>query len=103
MAKVIIDPLYLKQLAALDTEIRLLNVEKIKLLFTALDISLTDVDFERLMGWELVLVTVPDKQMAVQLNKLAAYIPNLKFTADGTQDLFTLVQGSKSRRVWKER
>ena len=103
MSTVIIDPEYLKQLAKLDASIRVLNVEKIKLLFKALDISLTDADFERLMGWELVHVTVPDKQMAVQLNKLAAYIPNLKFTVDGTQPIFTLRQGSKTKRVWKER
>ena len=103
MAKVIIDPNHLTQLAALDAEIRALNVEKIKTLFTALSINLTDVDFERLMAWELVLVTVPDKQMAVQLNKLAAYIPNLKFTVDGTQPIFTLRQGSKTKRVWKDR
>ena len=77
MAKVIIDPNYLTQLAALDAEIRVLNVEKIKLLFKVLDISLTTVDFEKLMGWELVLVTVPDKQMAVQLNKLAPIYPTL--------------------------
>ncbi|RKS03579.1 hypothetical protein [Flavobacterium sp. 102] len=103
MSTVIIDPEYLKQLAALDADIRALNAEKIKLLFTALDISLTAVDFEKLMGWELLLVTVPDKQMAVQLNKHAAYIPNLKFTVDETQPIFTLMQGSKTRRVWKER
>ncbi|GAA4023434.1 hypothetical protein GCM10022386_03000 [Flavobacterium cheonhonense] len=103
MAKAIIDPNCLIQLAALDAEIRALNVEKIRLLFTALEIKLTAVDFERLMVWELILVTVPDKQMAVQLNKLAAYIPNLKFVVDGTQTLFTLMQGSKAKRVWKER
>ncbi|WP_291132419.1 hypothetical protein [Flavobacterium sp. UBA7682] len=93
MSTVIIDPEYLKQLAALDADIRALNVEKIKLLFTMLDISLTDADFERLMAWELVIVTVPDKQMAVQLNKLAAYIPNLKFTVDATQPLFYTFAG----------
>lgn len=103
MAKVIIDPNHLTQLAALDADIRALNVEKIKTLFTALSINLTDADFERLMGWELVLVTVPDKQMAVQLNKLAAYIPNLKFTVEGTKPLFTLMPGHKAKRVWKDR
>ncbi|WP_291130600.1 hypothetical protein [Flavobacterium sp. UBA7682] len=103
MSKVIIDPEYLKQLAALDADIRALNAEKIKLLFTALDISLTAVDFEKLMAWEIILVTVPDRQMAVQLNKLAAYLPNLKFTVDETQPIFKLMQGSKTRRVWKER
>ena len=103
MSKVIIDSEYLNQFAALDAGTRTLNVAKIKLLFKALDISLTDADFERLMGWELVLVTVPDKQMAVQLNTLAAYIPNLKFTVDETQPIFTLRQGSTAKRVWKER
>lgn len=103
MSRVIIDAEHLRQLAALDADIRVLNVEKIRLLFTALEIKLTAVDFERLMAWELILVTVPDKQMAVQLNKLAAYIPNLKFVVDGTQPLFTLMQGNKSKRVWKER
>jgi hypothetical protein len=50
-----------------------------------------------------VHITATDKPMAVQLNKLAAYIPNLKFTVDATQPLFTLMQGKKGKRVWKER
>jgi hypothetical protein len=103
MSKVVIDAEYLRQLAALDANIRALNVEKIRVLFTALGIKLTAVDFERLMAWELVLVSVPDKPMAVQLNKLAAYIPNLKFRVDASQPLFTLMQGKKGKRVWKER
>lgn len=103
MAKVIINPNYIARLAELDASIKVLNAEKIRTVFAALELKLNEVDFGRLMAWELVLVTVPDKQMAVQLNKFTAYVPNLKFVVDGTQPLFTLMQGSKARRVWKER
>jgi len=103
MAKIIIDPKYTAVLAALDSAIAELNREKTKLLFAALGIKISAEDFERLMGWTLIEVSVPDRSMAVQLNKLSAYIPNLKFVVDDTQLIFTLRQGSKTRRVWKER
>lgn len=98
-----IDPNHLAQLAALDSSIRELNIQKIKLIFDAIHLPISDVDFEKLMDWKLIILTVPDKQMSVRLNKLSSYIPNLKFVVDRTLPIFTLIQGNKSRRVWKER
>lgn len=103
MSKVIIASEYLDQLVGLDAGIRSLNEEKIRLLFELLAIPISPNDFELLIKWELILVTVPDKQMAVQLNKLSAYVPNLKFVVDAEQPTFSLLQGKKPRRVWKER
>ena len=103
MSQVQLDPDYLTKLQALDAAVRALNTQKIRLIFDAVGITTTDADFEKLMDWILILVCVPDKQMAVQLNKLCAYIPNLKFVDDGTKPIFTLMQGNKSRRVWKAR
>lgn len=83
MSKATIDPDYLNQLAVLDSSVRELNTQKIKVIFDAIGIAVINSDFEKLMGWELILVTVPDKQMAMQLNKLCSYIPNLKFVVTG--------------------
>lgn len=103
MAKAIIPRYYLDELATLDEAIQELNDQKIKLLFEMLQIKLKASDLEKIMDWELILLTVKDKQMAVQLNKLSAYIPNLKFVVQEDEFLFTLLPGDKKRRVWKER
>ena len=103
MSIAIIPPYYLEELAALDEAIHELNNRKIKLLFEILEIKFSASELEKIMDWELILLTVQDKQMAVQLNKLSAYIPNLKFVVREDELLFTLFQGDKKRRVWKER
>jgi len=103
MSKAIIPHYYLDELATLDEAIRELNDRKIKLLFEILEIKFRASDLKKIMDWELILITVQDKQMAVQLNKLSAYIPNLKFVVREDEFLFTLLQGDKKRRVWKER
>ena len=103
MSKAIIPHYYLDELATLDEAIRELNDRKIKLLFEILEIKFSASELEKIMDWELILLTVQDKQMAVQLNKLSAYIPNLKFVVRKDELLFTLFQGDKKRRVWKER
>lgn len=103
MSKVVLQPNYLNELERLNASINALNLSKIKVIFSALNITTTLTDFEKLMDWELILVTVRDRQMAVQLNKLVAYVPNLKFVVDEKQPLFALQQGEKKRRVWKER
>lgn len=103
MAKLIIPQNYLDELATLDVAIQELNDQKIKLLFDLLSIKPSTSDLEKMLDWELILVTVLDKQMAIQLNKLSAYIPNLKFVVREDQLLFTLLPGDKNRRVWKER
>ncbi|MBA4153121.1 hypothetical protein [Flavobacterium sp.] len=103
MAKIVVNSNYLEQLSALDEAIGGLNEQKIKLLFDMLAIVPHVADLEKMLGWELILVTVQDKQMAVQLNKFSAYIPNLKFVVRADAPLFTVMPGDKKRRVWKER
>lgn len=71
------------------------------MLFEALSIVLSADDFERVSGWDLILLTVSDKQMAVQLNKLSAYMPHLKFVISPDSELFSLRSGDEKRRVWK--
>ena len=103
MGKIIVPPSYLDALAALDVVIADLNEQKIRLFFELLGIELTDADWEKMKVWELIMITVLDKQMAVQLNKLSAYMPRLKFVVRADCVLFTLLQGDKKRRIWKER
>jgi glycerol-3-phosphate dehydrogenase len=100
MSKVTIAPKYRKELAQLDNIIRKVNERRLELLFKALGIPTNDL--EKVLTWTLVLVAVPDRQMAVQLNKLSAYMSNLKFVVDATKPLFALEQSRKARRTWKE-
>lgn len=103
MSKVVIDPTYLAKLSALDASIDKLHIEKLRIIFKVLALKVSPKDFEKLMQWDLILISVLDKQMAVQLNKLSAYMPNLKFVVDADKDLFSIFPGEKPRRVWKER
>jgi len=103
MSKVIIDPQRIVAIDELDVLVRDLNTQKIKLLFVILGISLSATDFERVLAWKLIIIAVPDRQMAMQLNKLCAYVPNLNFVTKPEEALFTLHQGSRGRRVWKSR
>ena len=101
MAKIIIPDEAQQQLLELDDAIRLLNAQKIKILFGVLGIRTPETDFANLLEWSLILITVPDKQMAVQLNKLSAYVPNLKFVVDVEREIFSIRPGKGSRRIWK--
>lgn len=103
MAKIIIASKFLNQLSELDHKIAMLNTAKIQLIFELLALDVTSEDFDKMKHWDLILISVMDKQMAVQLNKLSAYIPNLKFVVEPEMDLFSVYPGKKSRRVWKER
>jgi hypothetical protein len=101
MAKIIIDCEHLKRLAELDEVIRAINNIKIEVLFNVIGIEIPQRDFKLMLEWNLIVVAVPDKQLAVQLNKLSAYIPNLKFIVDLEQQIFAVSPGAKARRVWK--
>lgn len=103
MSKVVFDAAFYKALEELDGLVADANKRKIRLLLDALGVSLNDATFTAILEWDLVLITVPDRPMAVQLNKLVAYVPNLKFVVDDEHDLFTVLQGKKGKRVWKER
>lgn len=104
MAKVILDPHYLKQLEELDGLIRHANERKLAVLLEALGQGRTTPgELEKMLKWELITFSVPDKQMAVQLNKLSAYMPKVLFVVDTLEDIFTVKEGFKSRRVRKGR
>lgn len=49
MSTVLIDPDYVTQLAALDSSMRELNSQKIKLIFEAIGITIKNVDFKKLL------------------------------------------------------
>lgn len=103
MSKVIIADRFLDELNVLDAQIRALNDQKIRLLLRALGIKLSSKEMGHMLTWELICVAVPDRQMAVQLNKLSAYVPHLLFVVDPDKELFEFWRGYKGRRVWKER
>ena len=103
MSKFVLPDAFYTALQELDGIVVEANNRKIRLLLDALGVPLHDVDFAKIMAWELVLITVADRPMAVQFNKLVAYVPNLKFVVDDAHDLFTVLQGTKGKRVWKER
>lgn len=88
---------------AIDVAIAELNRRKTKLLFQLLDLRLSETVLEQVLQWDLIEVTVMDKGMAMQLNSFCRFVPNLKFTVDTEQELFTVRQGVKGRRIWKER
>ncbi|MCF6129563.1 hypothetical protein L1S35_07755 [Flavobacterium sp. AS60] len=103
MAKVIIDPYYIKQLEELDGLLYHANERKLVVLFEALGIPQSLDNLAIMKGWELITISVPDKQMAMQLNKLATYMPKLLFVFSTDIPLFTVSEGFKKRRVRKER
>ena len=99
MSKIVTKPEYLSRLEALDNKITVLTNEKIKLLFEMLTIRVTASEEKAMLEWEMILITVPDKGMAIQLNRLSVHIPNLKFVIDAMEPLFTLRQGNRARKV----
>jgi hypothetical protein len=103
MSKVVLSDVFYKELQVLDAIVADANKRKIQLLFDALGIKLAAADFAMILEWDLILIVVADRQMAVQFNKLVAYVPNLKFVVDDEHELFAVLQGKKTKRVWKER
>lgn len=103
MSKVVFDAALYEALRELDSIVADANNRKIRLLLDALGVPLRAADFAAILEWDLVLITVADRPMAVQFNKLVAYVPNLKFVVDDEYELFTVLQGKKGKRVWKER
>ena len=103
MAKVVLDTAFYDAIEGLDGIVADVNSRKIQLLFDTLGIPITAGDFAKILEWDIILIMVPDKQMAVQLNKLITYVPNLKFVADAEQELFAVLPGKKAKRVWKDR
>lgn len=103
MAKVIIPPKYLNELAQLDEVVRDANERKRKVLFKALGIKPTPKEIEGMQEWKLIPITVADNQMAVQLNKIVAYMPNIMFVVDVAAPVFSLREGERKRRIRKDR
>ena len=94
------DTLYAK-MQELDGIVADANNQKIVLLLDALCIKLSAADLALLLQWDLILIVVADRQMALQFNKMVAYVPNLKFVVDVEHDLFTILQGRKPKKVRK--
>lgn len=103
MAKITFPDEILKEIAALDSIVSEANEQKRKVLFKALGIKSSAKDLEAMKEWKLTAITVPDNQIAVQLNKMVAYVPNIMFVFDATAPIFSLREGEKKRRVRKER
>lgn len=103
MAAIIINADFDQRLTAIDAEITALNKQKTALLLEAAGIKLTKTELDALLDWELLVVNVPDRGIMLQLNKLCRYVPNLKFTHDKQLPPFTIRQGTKARRIWKNR
>ncbi|MBY0486384.1 MAG: hypothetical protein K2P85_04240 [Flavobacteriaceae bacterium] len=103
MSKVVLPDAFYTALQELDGIVADANNRKIRLLFDVLALPMSAADFAKILEWDLILITVADRQMAVQFNTLVAYVPNLKFVVDDAHDLFTVLQGKKGKRVWKER
>lgn len=103
MSKIIFENTVLKRLSEIDTKVLQLNRNKIRLLFEALHIRPNPAGWEEMLDWDLIIVSVPDRGMARQLNNLVAFVPNVKFMAEPDKPLFTLSPGMKGRRIWKER
>ena len=91
------DTLYAK-MQELDGIVADANNQKIVLLLDALCIKLSAADLALLLQWDLILIVVADRQMALQFNKMVAYVPNLKFVVDVEHDLFTILQGRKPKK-----
>ncbi len=94
------DTLYAR-MQELDGIVADANNQKIVLLLDALCIKLSAADLALLLQWDLILIVVADRQMALQFNKMVAYVPNLKFVVDVEHDLFTILQGRKPKKVRK--
>ena len=102
MPKIDIAAKHLEQLGLLDAETETLNKRKIAVVFDALGITPCPADLEKIMGWNLIAVAVPDRQMATQLNNLVPYVPKLIFEISDAP-LFTIRPGEKKRRLRKDR
>lgn len=103
MSNIVIAPHYFSALSKLDADIAALNQQKIRVIFDLIGLRLAEQDLIAVLGWDLILVAVPDRSMVLQLNRLCAFVPNLKFVVDPTQPIFTLLQGARGRRVWRAR
>lgn len=103
MSHVLFDEDVTNRLAALDVAIAKLNQEKVTVLFEALAIRVSAAELAIMQEWDLILVAVPDRAMAIQLNRYVRYVPHVKFVVDAEAELFHISEGTRGRRVWKER
>jgi len=103
MSHVLLEEGIESRLASLDSAIAKLNKEKVSVLFEALGIYIPATDLAIMQEWDLILVSVPDRAMAVQLNRYVRYVPHLKFIVEAEAELFRISQGVRGRRIWKDR
>jgi hypothetical protein len=101
--KLVVRKKCLRELTALDEEIRLLTNRKIVAFLESIGKQYCPRELAMILDWPLIAISVPHKSMALQLNKLLANCPNVIFVVEEFDELFTVKQGFKKRRVRKDR
>jgi len=101
--KLVVKKKCLQELTALDEEIRLLTNRKITSFLKSIGKEHDPRELAMILDWPLIAISVPQRSLALQLNKLLANCPNVIFVVEELDELFTVKQGFKKRRVRKDR
>lgn len=101
--KLVVRKKCLRELTALDEDIRLLTNRKIEVFLQSIGKDYCPRELAMILDWPLISISVPHKSMALQLNKLLVNCPNVIFVVDELEELFAVKQGFKKRRVRKDR
>ena len=101
--KLVVRKKCLRELTALDEEIRLLTNRKIVAFLESIGKQYCPRELAMILDWPLIAISVPHKSMALQLNKLLANCPNVIFVVEELEEIFTVKRGFKKRRVRKDR
>jgi len=99
MASLIIPQDYLDGFGVVDAEMRVLHERKIRLFFELLGIQPSASDWECIKVWSCIVVTVPDRKMAGQLNNLMFNVPGIRFILRIDYPVFTLLPGDKKGKL----
>ena len=78
MASIIFNDAFLDKMRVFEDSIKELNNQKLIFLLESLKTIDKDSDRE-FLEWPTILVTAPDRNIMLQLNKYVASIPNCKF------------------------
>ena len=101
--KLVVRKKCLRELTALDEEIRLLTNRKIVAFLESIGKQYCPRELAMILDWPLIAISVPHKSMALQLTKLLANCPNVIFVVEELEEIFTVKRGFKKRRVRKDR
>jgi hypothetical protein len=101
--KLVVKKKCLQALTAMDEEIRVLTNRKIEVFLKSIGKEYDPRELAMILDWPLIAISVPQRSLALQLNKLLANCPNVIFVVEELDELFTVKQGFKKRRVRKDR